>query len=941
MKAIMTHVEPTSVRSILRRCGLVLGFCLFIPLGACFEATNVSAEAFVERAKAHRAKGDLQASIIELKNALQKEPQNAAARLLLGQVYVELGDVAGGEKELLKARNLGVALEDLVVPLGRAMLRRGKYDQILNDFQITEEFSISLQTAILVVRGQAQLGVSDLLAAEASFQRTLTQDPNAVGALVGLARIALRNRDHSKAESLFKDASEAAPDDPDVLKLKGDVHFARKQFTEAEKAYAELVNARPHDRAHVILLAFAQIGSGKTDEAIGRLDTVLKSAPGHPIANYLRALAAFETRDFKTAKLHSERVLAVDQYHLMSQLIAGAASYAMNQDEQAYRYLAGYLAEVPTHDPARRMLGATLLRLGSAEEALATLEPLVDQSVDDAQLLDMIGNASVQIGDLQSAKLYFERVAAAQPNSAEARTKLGQVQMALGETVQGIEELEKALEQDPDLDRTLVALAFAHLRAGEFDKALEIANRVRVNNPDSPLGPNIKGVAYAGKGLTEEARAAFAEALERDPGNSDASGNLAALAFREGKIDEARALLRVALEHNPNDLRTLLPLADLEIGSGDSEAARAWLEKAIGVHPDAARPRQILGQLYLEGGDPLRALEITQIFLLYHPDEQAVREIVARAQLSAGRPADAVSTLRTLVEALPESGEAHYLLGLAYRNVRDWTRTRQYIERALEIDPNHISAKVVQADVLMLEGDLDSAEKLAADLKDAHPEVPEVWELDGTIALRRNRVSNAIESFQTAMNLQPLSARAIKLALAQQQANDVDGSRQTLESWLEKSPNDTNARSILGVLYINENRLEAARDNYLSVISVAPNNVTARNNLAYSLLKLGAADEALVHAKRAHQLAGDNPGVMDTLGVVLLELGRVQEAIPLLEAASRQLSDSRQTRFHLAQGQARHGNMDIARDILRKLLAEDGPFEGRTEAETLLKELEY
>ena len=49
---------------------------------------------YLQRAREYQAKQDWSASVIELKNALRKNPDNRDARLLLGQIYVTTGNGA-------------------------------------------------------------------------------------------------------------------------------------------------------------------------------------------------------------------------------------------------------------------------------------------------------------------------------------------------------------------------------------------------------------------------------------------------------------------------------------------------------------------------------------------------------------------------------------------------------------------------------------------------------------------------------------------------------------------------------------------------------------------------------------------------------------------------------------------------------------------------------
>ncbi|MEQ8206018.1 MAG: tetratricopeptide repeat protein, partial [Woeseia sp.] len=78
-------------------------------------------------ARAHRALEERQfdTALIELKNALQKDPTNAEARFLLGKSHLELGDAAAARVATEKAITLGLRKESAYVQLARAELLGG------------------------------------------------------------------------------------------------------------------------------------------------------------------------------------------------------------------------------------------------------------------------------------------------------------------------------------------------------------------------------------------------------------------------------------------------------------------------------------------------------------------------------------------------------------------------------------------------------------------------------------------------------------------------------------------------------------------------------------------------------------------------------------------------------------------------------------------------
>ena len=89
---------------------------VFWALLLCFSAvTSVSPVAYaadlpewehLQKAKDYRDAGKLKSAVIELKNALQKNPDSPEARLLLGEVYVGLGQEAAAEQAFQTALQL-------------------------------------------------------------------------------------------------------------------------------------------------------------------------------------------------------------------------------------------------------------------------------------------------------------------------------------------------------------------------------------------------------------------------------------------------------------------------------------------------------------------------------------------------------------------------------------------------------------------------------------------------------------------------------------------------------------------------------------------------------------------------------------------------------------------------------------------------------------------
>jgi putative PEP-CTERM system TPR-repeat lipoprotein len=897
-----------------------------------------TAEEHLQKAREYIAKTDLRASVIELQNAIQKDPKRAEARVLLGTAHLKLGDAVSAEKELTRARDLGASPDTYVLPLADAWLAQRQFQKVLDQVPLDEAAPAARQGAVLLARSKARFGLNDAEAGERDLDDAHALDPDNPRVLAVLAGLAQSREDLASAQALIDRAKRIAPDDPDVLAMAGSIAGARNDRAQAVLEYKALVAANPDNPSYPLALAEAQIANGEVDPAIETVDAVLKRYPRQPYAHFLRGLAAYQKQDFASAKEHMQVMASAAPDHLPTIQVMGGTHFALGEDEQAIDRLTVVTARAPENVPARRMLAAALLRTGDAEKAREVLGPLEAGAADDAHLLAMIGTAALRTGDLRSGERYFERLTELQPDNAAARAQLGTIRISLDEVQQGTLDLERSIEQDPSIV-SLATLAVTHIRAGEFDKALEVAGRLREQFPENPSGATLAGIAHGGKGDPAAARAAFRRALAIQPGAPDASANLAVLELREGNATEALAILREALKQNPDHLPTLLRVAQLEHQTGEAAQARERLNAYIATHRDALAPRIALAQLHLRDGEAQPALDLVEGVLARNPDNAALLAIVGQGQLAAGRPADAARVLKQLVEKQPGSADAHYLLARAYLATGDQAGYRIELEKTLEIAPDRLPAKLELAGVAVQQGDMTTAKRLAGEMTATAPEDPGVIELEGVIAFRENRPADAVEHFKKAAEMRPRADAVLRLAEAQRLAGDPEGSRETLRNWIGEHPDDVRVRVAFGTWELQDERYDAAKEQFAAIVETEPDNVLALNNVAWLLWNEGDAAGALPHAERAVELAPDNAAVLDTAGIVHLKLGNTGRALTLLQKAWIKLPDNAEVQYHYAQALVAQGKTDEARGVLRQALSKGTDFRGGTEAEALLKEL--
>src|SRR5690242_3003661 len=84
-------------------------------------ALTEDAESYVQSANQLLQRGDLRGAAIQLRNAIQKAPEDGALRVKLGQVYLALGDPIAAEATVVAARERGISEEVTAGVLAEAL----------------------------------------------------------------------------------------------------------------------------------------------------------------------------------------------------------------------------------------------------------------------------------------------------------------------------------------------------------------------------------------------------------------------------------------------------------------------------------------------------------------------------------------------------------------------------------------------------------------------------------------------------------------------------------------------------------------------------------------------------------------------------------------------------------------------------------------------------
>ncbi|MCK4341943.1 MAG: sulfatase-like hydrolase/transferase [Phycisphaerae bacterium] len=304
--------------------------------------------------------------------------------------------------------------------------------------------------------------------------------------------------------------------------------------------------------------------------------------------------------------------------------------------------------DVPRRDPKemihvysayRQVKHLTLQR--KYAEAVALLEPLVQQSPESDELRGVLGDAYLQLGRYSDAQREFEASLRTASRSASWWCGLGDALRGQGRTAEAVECYQKAVEVSPTCGQAYNRLGLVYIQQRDFQRAYENCRRYVKLNPRSANALTNLANLLPALGRTEEAVDLLEQALQYDPKYAAAQRAYWVALRNVGRRREAVSALRRALEVLPNDRKLRYELGWLLASAREAElrdgAEAVRLAKlCCEVDPNDPRNLDLLAAAYAETGNFAQAVETARqaLRLANRAGEPQVRQhIAARLRL--------------------------------------------------------------------------------------------------------------------------------------------------------------------------------------------------------------------------------------------------------------------------------------------------------------------
>lgn len=531
-------------------------------------------------------------------------------------------------------------------------------------------------------------------------------DAASLEALLAEGRSLLESRGPQDALPLFRRAHEEAPDDPRTSVALAQVLVRLQSFREAIPYLDQGLLHAPKDAELRQLRGSAYLSIGKLEPAQADLEEAARLSPDDP--RPLFALSLLE---------------------------------GIRQDHAAgERRLRAYLAH-PRVTPQQREVGMDLL----------------------AGVLDLQGRGAEGTAVLSS-------LSAMRPQDVVLRRRVDQRRIGAEGFAAVLDEAQAAASRPEATPAELLRCA-----------------RLLVRDPARRAG----------------ARALLERAVELDRKEQDVRRKLggwpqfalATEALRAGQLDPARLLLEEALQIDPGLTEARFFRVGLLRRRGEFAGARAELERFLDSRELGFESRMQLVRTWLEEGLPEKALEEARGQAEGKPPEHPAQLLVVAALTGAGQLAEAAERLATHREAVPEGPARLQLdakLGELYLAAGEAEKARAAYERvlkALEQAPRRAPDLLLWAGVAWLPADAARARALWTEAADTgQPLAPEALATFGARRLLGRATSEELGLAASVSSLlEEQNDAAFLEGLALELAGDAAGARTAYQSCLDQS----------------------------------------------------------------------------------------------------------------------------------------------------------
>ncbi|HYK91701.1 MAG TPA: tetratricopeptide repeat protein, partial [Acidobacteriota bacterium] len=525
----------------------------------------------------------------------------------------------------------------------------------------------------------------DLTRALGDMRNALKFNEDSSAIRVELAQLLDKNGSPSEALEVAQEAARLDPKDPEPHWLLANIYSRSGGRSGAKeglrKAVVELETLRdisPTDERSYYALGGAYFELGEPEKAIQAYEK-------------FQSLVTNVDAGYREIAKHYEKIANQSE----KDSIEKSANY-----EKAIQYLMKAVEAQPNSAESLAALAAIYARLGKDKESIPVYKKLLELTGDNATVKRQLASALVDTQEYEEALKYLQDLSKSSPDDASVQILLGRAQVGAHKITEGIDTLKSLVKNNPALLEAEFYLGTAYEQNGQLPDAVKIFSglleKTKSSGSEEYKANRVVFQQHLAADYQEMGENGKAVTIYEDMLKGEATPNPRVLfmlinAYRVNRqLDKAISLGREQFEKNPKDTNIGLVYARALADANKTKEGAEILNKLLQADPSNVDIYVNLSQVYLQGKKYSDAEKV-----LRRAEDKKLDSERLKFQLATiyERQKDfdrAEEMFKEILKDNPKNAVALNYIGymLADRGIR-LQEAIQYVQEALEIDPNN------------------------------------------------------------------------------------------------------------------------------------------------------------------------------------------------------------------------------------------------------------
>jgi Flp pilus assembly protein TadD len=353
--------------------------------------------------------------------ALIQPDSSAVFEYTLGNLYFQEGNFTNAVKYFDQATAKWPSYRRAWQSMGFALARDGQYDEAVAPLARAIALGGADSKAYGLL-GFSFMNARRYVSAEAAYRQAMLLEPDNVDYKLGIVKCQVAQQDYTAALALLDELIEDQPDREQYWTLQANVLL---QIGQSAKAAVNLEMLRRMDKARpesLALLGDIYMTQEANELALEAYRAAIQQDDGNNLKRSLRAA------DIMVSRGAWEEALA-----LFAAIRATAGDRLQGEDEMKLLKLESKVA----------------MASGTGEDAIRTLELIVEKNPLDGEALLLAGDYYARSGDKERARIRYDSASKVEGHEADALVKLAQLQVQSGKYADAMDLLRKAQKVRP------------------------------------------------------------------------------------------------------------------------------------------------------------------------------------------------------------------------------------------------------------------------------------------------------------------------------------------------------------------------------------------------------------------------------------------------------------------------------------------------------------